>query len=1189
MRIEELNLIAAGPFTDQSLVLTPKKSDFHMVYGPNEAGKTAALRGITSLLFGFPSRVQDDFVHKAARLRIGAGICHSNKKTLVFVRKRGRKNTLLGPRGKKSTAYADDVLDPFLGDLDEATFRTVFGVSYQDLVEGGRTLEKLKGLVGDSLFAAGLGGPGLDSVLKQLDADCRDLYERGKSRPQITKAIERFSEAVQARNDAAASAHEWSTVTLRQQEVGKRRAELQGELAAAEGRARRIDRLLQARHRVVDRERALATLKELKDAKPLPDGYSKKNRATWQKKLEEAGADVERIEGELDGESGIRAKMKKIDVPQHLLDKTETILDLFQRVEGYRTGRKDLDEKLIPDRENLRNQRERLLRECGLDRGLETLDGHRIPADKRAAVTELANREGVSREKHRVASELIGTLDARLAKQRDELEGLGGERDAGALSSAIEAATAPGDIDSGIESARQDVARENDAAVAALRRLGLEGIPADEVDSLPVPAKATLDRFEEEFGDRRDKRGRLDQRLSETEKAKADAEAVLQRMTAEGDIATQQNLDDARRHRDTGWSLIRAAWLEGTDDKEALRSFAGDTPLPDAYEHSVVRADEISDELRTDAKRVAEAAQLRANIADADKKIADIEKEREALADRAEVLQVEWRKEWERTGLAEPKPPKEMREWWDAHREVAQQVGRTRTRNDDFQRLDAKRSELVAGIVAAARAVGTDIAAAADGKLPPVLAAGRNALKEIEGAIRRRDALVDGIASLEDERVKATAKLETAQADLTEWQEQWVAVAAGAGCDPLATTAEVQAKITSLDELFAAHDELDKLESRIAGIGGRAERFADNVKAAVSTVAQDLAGLDPTQAAVELNNRLSRAREDATRLDGLREQEAEATERLQEAQSVQKGMEAHLKELCALAGVVEIAALADAEARSEQLSTANDTLASCDDELRKLFGAEQLEKSIAEAEQCDPEDLEAERSSLDRSLNGKRDELSTLDKESGELENRLTDFVGSRTAADADQEALACLAEIQQKAATYMRLRLASAILRHHIDGRSNEEQNPLLDRASNLFARITCGAFKGLDTELDNDGERYVVGVRPDGDEELSVDQMSEGTRDQLFLALRLAYVEHYLKGREPVPFIVDDILINFDDDRALATLKVLAEFSRLTQVVFFTHHRHLAEIAADLIKKGQIVFHELPGRQVAAEELAV
>jgi uncharacterized protein YhaN len=89
------------------------------------------------------------------------------------------------------------------------------------------------------------------------------------------------------------------------------------------------------------------------------------------------------------------------------------------------------------------------------------------------------------------------------------------------------------------------------------------------------------------------------------------------------------------------------------------------------------------------------------------------------------------------------------------------------------------------------------------------------------------------------------------------------------------------------------------------------------------------------------------------------------------------------------------------------------------------------------------------------------------------------------------------------------------------------------------------------------------LVGVRPDGKETVGVEGMSDGTTDQLYLALRLASLETYLGANEPMPFIADDILIKFDNERARVALQILAELSRKTQVIFFTHHRHLVELA--------------------------
>ncbi|RJQ48917.1 MAG: hypothetical protein C4538_03045 [Nitrospiraceae bacterium] len=87
----------------------------------------------------------------------------------------------------------------------------------------------------------------------------------------------------------------------------------------------------------------------------------------------------------------------------------------------------------------------------------------------------------------------------------------------------------------------------------------------------------------------------------------------------------------------------------------------------------------------------------------------------------------------------------------------------------------------------------------------------------------------------------------------------------------------------------------------------------------------------------------------------------------------------------------------------------------------------------------------------------------------------------------------------------------------------------------------------------------------------------MSDGTSDQLYLSLRLASLEMQLESGEPLPFIVDDILVNFDDNRSAATLKILAELSGNTQIIFFTHHQHLVDLAKIVVSPDTIFVHNL------------
>jgi uncharacterized protein YhaN len=137
------------------------------------------------------------------------------------------------------------------------------------------------------------------------------------------------------------------------------------------------------------------------------------------------------------------------------------------------------------------------------------------------------------------------------------------------------------------------------------------------------------------------------------------------------------------------------------------------------------------------------------------------------------------------------------------------------------------------------------------------------------------------------------------------------------------------------------------------------------------------------------------------------------------------------------------------------------------------------------------------------------------------------------------------------------------------------------MERTNQLFARLTLGRFEGVRAEYEEKKAAPVlVGVRPGGRELVPVSGMSDGTADQLFLALRLASLEAYLEGNEPMPFVVDDILIRFDDQRARAALEILSELSTKTQVVFFTHHRHLVDLAEEAAKPDLLFRHTLQPR---------
>jgi len=79
------------------------------------------------------------------------------------------------------------------------------------------------------------------------------------------------------------------------------------------------------------------------------------------------------------------------------------------------------------------------------------------------------------------------------------------------------------------------------------------------------------------------------------------------------------------------------------------------------------------------------------------------------------------------------------------------------------------------------------------------------------------------------------------------------------------------------------------------------------------------------------------------------------------------------------------------------------------------------------------------------------------------------------------------------------------------------------------------------------------------------------------LYLALRLASLQVHLDTHAPIPLIVDDCLIQFDDARSAAALQILSELGEHTQVILFTHHQHLIDLAQSNLLPGRYHIHRL------------
>ena len=285
-----------------------------------------------------------------------------------------------------------------------------------------------------------------------------------------------------------------------------------------------------------------------------------------------------------------------------------------------------------------------------------------------------------------------------------------------------------------------------------------------------------------------------------------------------------------------------------------------------------------------------------------------------------------------------------------------------------------------------------------------------------------------------------------------------------------------------------------------------------------------------------------------------------------------------LERLCNEADCSDINHLPEAERRSQRYAELEADLALCEERLLVDAAGTDLTSFANEVEHADPDALAAMIDELESRIGAQEDELRKLDQTIGAERGELARMDGSDYAALTAEEAQTLLAQIRGDVVRYATLKLAATVMRRGIERYREKNQGPILARAGMLFTGLTGSSFARLQIDDDNDGRVVLKGVRPDG-RLVDVAAMSDGSHDQLYLALRLASLESWLLSHEPVPFVVDDILLNFDDLRATAALKALAELSRRTQVLFFTHHHHIVELARAYLPREDVFVHNLPG----------
>jgi uncharacterized protein YhaN len=1174
MKLLTLSLSAVGPFTGVVLDLSAGEEGLHLIYGANEAGKSSALRAVSHLLFGFPHLSTDNFIHANDQLRVGGTLRLNSGDELALIRRRGNKNTLRGP--DDASVIPDDRYRQFLGDIGRQSFETLFGINHERLRRAGDEIRQGEGELGELLFAAGAGLAGLRRAQKTLQQELDGLFRpRAQKNAQINKVLAEIDENQKRLKQQQLPSETWLDHDRAYREATIDSDRLREQIRAGRAEQAGLKRLRAATPHVARYRRLSRELAELKDVIRLREGFGAELREAQDQALRARNTiDEARLAiADLDGRLG------SLDPSELLLDSADEIKSLQERLGA--------NEKANQDRVHLTNSHSeqehrarQILRELGRSPDLDQAESLRLRADEALVIRAMGQRSAALRGQAEQARRTIARHVDQIARLENELATLESPRDVELLRRVIGQARKAGDVDAWLTEAQTALSLAEGRGALALAQLPGWDQPIENLCRLAVPLTATVDLFDTRFQETARRRQALAERASAESELIRECQANLQSLKLKQDVPTEEAVAASREHRDEGWRLIKARWIDNVPDDKAMASFlaasAPTSSLVAAYEESVQRADMLADRLRREAERVAHNAALVAALEKHRASHAALEHELHAADELQAFIERDWNRLIAPLGISgEVLTPRELRAWLRAREEVVQlfeSVADARRNVATHEESLAQHTRTIRQALESCRLSVTTVT----DDLAELLEQTETLIKQHDDLVSRSSQLQSKLTNAKDEQANARLALQTAESELEVWHRDWSVKMSRIGLEADAIPDQAETILTEIGELIGVLDELGGLERRISGIDQDAQQFAHDVGVLAQRVAADIASWPPAEQARELSTRLRRAQDAARQSEALKQQRQREDINLKAATASLEEAHIYLERLRHEANCNNLAELADAERRSQNRNRVETELAAATEDLMKVAAGDDLGSFATLVEKADPDMLDASIAELETRIAVPEDELRGVEQKIGAARAALSQMNGSAQAAETAESIQALLAGLENDVTRFATLKIAADVLKRGIERYREKNQGLILARASDLFATMTNGSFTRLTID-DDDGRSVLKGIRPDG-RLVGVDGMSDGSHDQLYLALRLASLESWLESHEPVPFIVDDILLTFDDARATAALGALAELSRKTQVLFFTHHRHLVELAQVQLPNDIVFVHELP-----------
>ena len=329
------------------------------------------------------------------------------------------------------------------------------------------------------------------------------------------------------------------------------------------------------------------------------------------------------------------------------------------------------------------------------------------------------------------------------------------------------------------------------------------------------------------------------------------------------------------------------------------------------------------------------------------------------------------------------------------------------------------------------------------------------------------------------------------------------------------------------------------------------------LREASSLKPSDLSVEAPQQKLQQLLNTLAQHKQYLAQRKELKREDEELAKKQKAGRRTHERLISSRQAALAEIGVESVEQLDQLLSRKREHLQLETQIAGLDERIRAMLGNHvSYEATQRMLQNTTANELEKRWETLSTRISGAEERIGQLQQRQGEIHQEMKTLAADRRLAEAKLE-LSCIErQIELSTEHWRTLGLTTCMLEKVCEVYETERQPETLREASSFLKQLTEGKYVRVWTPLGKNALR----IDNDKGQSLPLEVLSRGTREAVFIALRLSLAAAYARRGATLPLVLDDVLVNFDSLRATNAAKVLRDFAALGhQVVMFTCHEHI------------------------------